>query len=100
MKTSQDISQVTPLKPYNLMYSIDICKKAIVVTAKAMIQVREPPNLVRIDYLMGSPYHHSSSPPILSHAHVLTAAGGSYYVITKSLSAKVYQDLVDRGWRR
>ncbi|KAH0302650.1 arginine-tRNA-protein transferas-like protein 1, partial [Aureobasidium melanogenum] len=27
-------------------------------------------------------------------------SSGSYYVITKSLSAQVYQDLIDRGWRR
>ncbi|KEQ71216.1 arginine-tRNA-protein transferase 1 [Aureobasidium namibiae CBS 147.97] len=33
-------------------------------------------------------------------ATLLTPIGGSYYVITKSLSAKVYQDLIDRGWRR
>lgn len=100
METAQDISQVTPLTPYNPMYRVDICEKAIVAIAKAMIQVREPPNLVRIDYLMENPFHLISSPSILSHAHSLTATGGSYYVITKTLSARVYQDLVDRGWRR
>jgi hypothetical protein len=92
---------VTPLQPYSLMYKVDsLWKKAIVATAKAKIQVREPPNLVRIDHLMDYPLHHSSSPPTSLHAHVLTIAGGSYYVITKSLSANVYQDLIDRGWRR
>ncbi|THW36084.1 arginine-tRNA-protein transferase 1 [Aureobasidium pullulans] len=27
-------------------------------------------------------------------------SSGSYYMITKALSAQVYQDLIDRGWRR
>ena len=60
IKTPQDTSQVTPLKPDSLTISctrVDICaKKAIVATAKAMIQVREPPNRVRMDYLMDSPF--------------------------------------------
>ncbi|THY73138.1 arginine-tRNA-protein transferase 1 [Aureobasidium pullulans] len=33
-------------------------------------------------------------------ATLLRPIGGSYYMITKILSAQVYQDLIDRGWRR
>lgn len=89
-----------PLKPFRPEHSINVCNKATVATAKAKIQVREPQSLVRIDYLMNIPLHQLSSPFTSSYAEILTVAGGSYYVITKSLSAKVYQDLVDRGWRR
>lgn len=97
----QDTSQVMPSQSLTVSeHNIDICNKATVATAKAKIQVREPRNLVRIDFLMDAPLYQLSSPFASSHADILTIAGGSYYVITKSLSAKVYQDLVDRGWRR